>query len=125
MQAEMPFFETAEDALKSCVQALGGAKKVAPELWQDKTIDNARDYLLACLNADRNEKLSYSQMMFIFKKAKQAGYHAGFLWFANHCGYDAQAIDPETQKDRATAAVASAVKALENATSILQGLHDV
>ena len=51
MQVEMPFFECAEDALKSAVQALGGAgflnDSTVSRLFRDAVLDLARDHEFA------------------------------------------------------------------------------
>jgi hypothetical protein len=124
MQTQMPFFETPEDALKYSIQSLGGAKAVAPSMWPDKSVENARDYLLACLNSDRAEKLSYSQIIYIFKLAKQIGAHAGFEWFANACEYESNPISLEEQKERATQVLAHAADQLERALNTLNKLSN-
>ena len=36
MQADLPFYDCPEDALRAAVQALGGAKQVGARLWPDK-----------------------------------------------------------------------------------------
>lgn len=120
MQAEMPFYESPEDALKACVGALGGAKAVGSALFPDKTIDNARDYLLACLNHDRPEKLSVSQVMFIFREAKAAGFHSGFTYFAGECQYAVTPIDQEDEKLRLQRDYISAVQHISKLTEKLQ-----
>ncbi|CAM8765616.1 hypothetical protein [Burkholderia pseudomallei] len=73
MQLDIPFYEGPEDALKAAVQAMGGAKKIGPLLWPDKSIDTAARLLLDCLNAGRSEKLDLSQTMMIFRMARDAG----------------------------------------------------
>lgn len=120
MQTEMPFYESAEEALKACVSALGGAKVVGAALFPDKTIDNARDYLLACLNHDRPEKLSYSQIIYIFAKAKDAGFHAGFNYFAGACQYAATPVDPEDEKLHLQRDYVNAVQHISKLTEKLQ-----
>jgi len=123
MQNEMPFYESPEQALEACVQALGGAKKVGPMLWPDKGIDNARTYLLACLNSDRPEKLSYSQVMFIFREAKKIGFHAGFQWFAHQCEYDARPTTRAEEMDRLTAVIEQSSKTLASAMAVLERMQ--
>jgi hypothetical protein len=123
MQGEMPFYEDPEQALEACVQALGGAKKVGPMLWPDKGIDNARTYLLACLNSDRPEKLSYSQIVFIFKEARAIGFHAGFEWFAHQCEYEARPITRAEEMDRLTSVIESSSKTLAGALALLERLQ--
>ena len=41
MQAEMPFYESAEEALSAAVQHLGGAKQVGAMLWPDLGVELA------------------------------------------------------------------------------------
>jgi hypothetical protein len=123
MQGEMPFYEGPEQALEACVQALGGAKVVGHKLWPDKGIDNARTYLLACLNSDRPEKLSYSQIVFIFREARAIGFHAGFEWFAHQCEYEARPITRAEEMDRLTNVIESSSKTLAGALAMLERLQ--
>jgi hypothetical protein len=124
MQAEMPFYESAEDALKAAVQALGGAKKIGALIWPDKGIDNASRYLLDCLNPSRAEKLDISQTMLIFKMARDEGYNAPFIWFALEIGYDAKAISRAEEVDRLTSVIESSTKTLSNALSLLDRIKN-
>ena len=123
MQNEMPFYEHPEQALEACVQALGGAKVVGQQLWPDKTVDNARTYLLACLNHERAEKLSYTQVIFIFRAAKQAGFHAGFEYFSRECEYHVAPITPSEEIDRLTSVVENSTKTLAVALASLERLQ--
>ena len=120
MQVEIPFFETPEDAIKASVQALGGAKRVAPVLWPDKSIENARDYLLACINHERAEKLSYSQVIYIFREAKAIGFHAGFEWFARECEYEVRPITKAEEVDRLTTVIEESTKTLASSLAALE-----
>lgn len=122
MQNELPFFETPEQAIEACINALGGAKKVGPMLWPDKSIDNARTYLLACVNHDRAENLNYSQLIFIFREAKALGFHAGFQWFANEIEYDVRPITKSEEVDRLTGIIEQSTKALAQSISALERL---
>jgi hypothetical protein len=70
MQTDLPFFESAEDALKAAVMALGGTKQVGHTLWPDKTVDNAGRLLSDCLNAGRAEKLEPAQALLIESSSK-------------------------------------------------------
>jgi len=123
MQGEMPFYESPEQALEACVQFLGGAKVVGSLLWPDKTVDNARTYMLACLNHDRPEKLSPSQMILVFRLAKQAGFHAGFEYFSRECEYDARPITPAEEVDRLTSVVEQSSKTLSAALAALERIQ--
>lgn len=123
MQTEMPFFESFEDALKACVQALGGAKLVGAKLWPDKSMEDARNYLLACLNSERSEKLGYTQLIFVFREAKAAGFHAAFDWVARECGYDARPITDAEEMDRLAAVVEQSSKTLSAAVATLERIQ--
>lgn len=120
MQSDLPFFEGPEEALRSAVQHLGGAKKVGPMLWPDKTIDAASRLLLDCLNPARAEKLDIGQVMFILSKAKDAGYHAAFAWLANEMGYDSRPITRAEEVDRLTSVIESASATLASAIGALE-----
>lgn len=119
MQVEMPFFECAEDALKSAVQALGGAKVVGPMIWPDKSVDAAARQLLDCLNTSRSEKLDVSQVLLVFTKARSAGHHVPFMWFAHEVGYEAKPVTKEEEVDRLTLVIENSTKQLEAALSHL------
>lgn len=123
MQNELPFYETPEQALEACVQALGGAKKVGAALFPDKGVDNARTYLLACINHDRAEKLNYSQTMFIFREAKRIGFHAGFEWFARDCEYDARPVTKAEEIDRVASIIEKSSKEFAGAVATLERLQ--
>jgi hypothetical protein len=82
-------YETPEDALKAAVSALGGPKKVGVLLWPqlEDQPDKAGRKLADHLNDERAEKLSLEQVVFIFRKAKQVGFHDGMYAFNRMCGY--------------------------------------
>lgn len=80
-------FDTPNEAVKAVVIALGGSKKVAPLLWPEKSIDEARRLLADCINDDRPAKLCFAQVLFIFKLAKSKGVHVGADYIAAQLGY--------------------------------------
>lgn len=123
MQIEMPFFECPEDALKSAVQALGGAKIVGPMIWPDKSVDAAARLLLDCLNTSRAEKLDVSQVILVFTRARAAGHHVPFMWFAQEVGYEAKPVTKEEEVDRLTFVIENSTKQLEAALSHLAKLR--
>lgn len=124
MQLEIPFYESPEDALRAAVQALGGAKKVGPMLWPDKTVDNSARLLLDCVNPSRSEKLDCSQMMLIFKSAKDTGCHSPFAWFATEVGYDIKPITKAEEVDRLTTVVEQASTTLASALKSLERIQN-
>lgn len=123
MQAELPFFESPEDAVRAAVQALGGAKKVGTLLWNDKGVDNASRLLLDCINPSRAEKLEMSQVMMILRLAKEAGCHAPFQWMAAQIGYDVKPITKAEEVDRLTTVVEQSTKTLASALEALERIH--
>lgn len=123
MQADLPFYETAEDALKAAVQALGGTKKVGSLFWGDLQVDRAGTKLSDCLNTGRPEKLDLSQVMTIFSLAKTAGCHAPFAWWADQIGYDIKPIAAAEEVDRLTSVVETSTRTLATALATLERLQ--
>lgn len=123
MQSEMPFYEEPEEALKDAVKALGGAKKVAWKVWPDKSEDAAYKHLLDCLNSGRPEKLEITQIMLLFRLAKEVGCYGPFAWFAGEIGYDCTPISKEDQKDRLLTVVEQSAKTLANVMERLERLQ--
>jgi hypothetical protein len=119
MQTDLPFYDSIEDALKAAVVALGGSKAVGTLLFPDKSFEAATRYLQDCLNPARNEKLEYTQVMLILKKAREAGVHGPFSWLAAECGYDALPITKDEQTSRLINSIESASKALSAAMAML------
>lgn len=88
------FHESLADALRECVNACGGTKKVGHILWPDKEPDVAD-----CLNEAKREKLSPEQVLWLLRKARAAGCHAGMVFLARELGYsDPQPIEPEDER---------------------------
>jgi hypothetical protein len=123
MQTEMPFFDSPEDALKAIVQQLGGIKKVGPKLFPDKSVDAAARYLLDCLNSDRSEKLSLSQIMMLLRLAHEAGYHTAYAWISGEVGYDVKPVTRGEEVDRLTTVIEQSTKTLATALSTLERLQ--
>jgi hypothetical protein len=74
-------YEDELDAARDMVRRLGGAKKVGTLIWPDKTVDGAARHLLDCLNPNRAERLSPSQLLLLMRLARADGHHglAGYL----------------------------------------------
>lgn len=123
MQVELPFYEGPEDALRAAIQVLGGAKKVGAVLWPDKGVDAAARILLDCINTGRHEKLELSQVMHIFTMAKDAGFHAPFVWFCGEIGYESKPITKSEEVDRLTAVVEQSSKTLAAAVAALERIQ--
>jgi hypothetical protein len=79
--------ESFNDALIECVKHCGGSKVVGVELWPAKGIEAAQRHLLACLNDDRNEKLSPDEALHVMRLARERGCHAAMNFLAKELGY--------------------------------------
>lgn len=120
MQVDFPFYESPEDALKAAVQVLGGAKQVGAALWPDKTPDAARTRLLDCLNHSRTERLDITELMFVFRRAHEAGCHGPFAWLAAEIGYEARPVTKAEEVDRLTSVIEQSTKTLASALESLK-----
>jgi hypothetical protein len=123
MQAELPFYESPEDALRAAVQALGGHKQVGAMLWPDRTPDNAGRLLADCVNPARAEKLELTQVLRIFLLARDKGFHEPFRWFATEAGYEAKAVTRAEEVDRVTTVIEQSSKTLAAALGHLERLQ--
>lgn len=83
----MVHYETLNDAILECVKALGGHKAVGNTLWPAKDVDAAARHLYACLNPERNEKLSPDEVLLIARLARDKGCHAYMEYLAQAMGY--------------------------------------
>jgi hypothetical protein len=91
--------DTPNKALEAVVKALGGSKKVAPLLWPEKGVEEARRLLCDCLNDERPAKLDFAQVLFILRLARRQGVHDGMQFVCAHLGYsEAQPIEPEDER---------------------------
>jgi hypothetical protein len=91
--------DTPNKVLERVVVALGGTKQIAPRLWPDKTIDDARRLLCDCLNDERPAKLDLSQVLFILRLAKDHGVHEGMHFVADSVGYSRPTpVEPEDER---------------------------
>lgn len=123
MQTELPFFESAEDALRSAVQSLGGAKAVGAKVFPDKSPERAAQQLLDCLNTGRPEKLELSQVLMVLHMAREAGHHGPMYWLCGEVGYEARPITRAEEADRLTTVVEQSTKTLACALAALERLQ--
>ncbi len=91
-------YENVNEVLIDCVKACGGSKVVGIALWPAKGVEAAQRNLLACLNADRNEKLSPDEVLLIARMAREKGCHLYMEFLAADLGYTVPApVDPEDE----------------------------
>lgn len=95
---ERLFYEDVNEALRELVNTLGGAKKIGPLLWPEKTIEQAHTLLLACFNTDRRERLTPEQVIFLLRKGREGDCHIAMRYIAQECGYAPPA--PVNPQDR-------------------------
>lgn len=92
------FSDDIYEALRTCISAMGGAKRVGKLLWPELTPPRAGERLACCLNPDRGEKLDLDQVLLVLREARVAGCHAGLYFIADECGYERpRPTDPEDQ----------------------------
>jgi len=119
------FFEDLNAALVEAVRQLGGAKKMGATMRPELPIDQAADWVRACLNRERREKFSPEQLMLILRLAREAGYHGAMSFVAFSAGYTAQPAEPEDQAAELQREFISAVDRLERLQKQLQRVQRV
>lgn len=94
------FHEDVYSALRTCVDALGGPKKVGVALWgSSKTPRQQADKLLNCLNRNHAQKLSLDELQWILRSAREIGCHAGINQICRDAAYlDPSPVEPEDEK---------------------------
>lgn len=113
--AQIPlFYDTYEDAIRDCVTALGGFKKVGAMLWPAMPADDAGRKLSACLNTDKREKLDLGELRLIRREARKVGVHVLAHYEARDAGYtEPQPLNPEDEAAQLQREFISSVKALQ------------
>jgi len=92
------YHEDIYEAIRTAVQALGGAKKVGSMLWPDKSPDKAGELLNNCLNTTRNEKLDPEQVVYLIAQSQKVGMHSIIDFIGSNCNYKFSPIEPEDEK---------------------------
>lgn len=121
MEQQALFHDSLYDALKDCVRAMGEPKAVAKAMRPEKSIDDARTWLLNCLNPDRPEKFDPEQILWILGEARKVNCHAAMAFIARECGYaDPQPIEPEDERSALQREYIAAVKTLSTIQTRLE-----
>ena len=117
------FYEDIFDVARAMVQATGGAKVVAGQLWPHMAAIEAQRKLLDCLNRERPEKLDLEEFLAIVRLARVAGFHQGKHWIDMECGYQpTQPADPRIERDRLAEELANAADAFRTLTRAAERL---
>jgi len=98
MDQSQLFYEDEIDALRACIQALGGSKEVGHRLYPDKSPDKAGEHLNNALNPGHAQKLSFSEGITIMKWAREVGCHVAMAHVADACNYHRP--DPREPEDQ-------------------------
>lgn len=123
MDQQALFFDDANDALRTVVQALGGSKVIGAKLWPDKAPDAAGRLLADCLNPSKAEKLSPDQVLLLLRWGHDVGCHAGMQFLANEAGYAITPITPEAERDRLADAILEGARTLERAVKAAERIN--
>jgi len=100
-QTSSLFIESIEEALKEAVKQMGGAKIVGARMRPEMLADEAGRWLSDCLNPEKRDKLSLSQVMWILREARKMGVHVAINFICADSGYDTpRPIEPEDEKMR-------------------------
>lgn len=81
------FHDSIHDAVAAVVQALGGKKKVAIQLWPRLKPETAYTRLAHCLSDEFPEKLSPEELLFLISQGRQIGCHAIMAYLSLEGGY--------------------------------------
>lgn len=102
------------DALIDCVKAAGGSKVVGSLLWPDKTPEAAQRLLLDCLNEDRPQHLTPTQVVMVMRMARDRCCHVGMETLAAELHYAPPVpVEPEDERAKLQREFVTAVAALE------------
>lgn len=114
MIQEPLWHDSLEDAIRATVDAVGGPKHVASELWLSRKIDDGARYLHHCLDSDRPEKLSLGEILWIAKEGRGKGVHTVVSYLCSELGYaPPQPLQPEDEQAELQRQFIRAVEALE------------
>lgn len=117
------FHDRVEDAIDEVIRACGGRKQFACEMWPDKPQRDAHNLLDACLNPERREKFSPTQVMYILKRGRDVGCHAFMHYFGQECGYEVRPIQKDAEVNRLTDVVEQSTKTLAAALAQLERMQ--
>ena len=76
------------------MNASGGRKKFAAELWPEKSQRDAHNLIDACLNAERRERFTPQQVFYILRRGREIGFHAATESMFRDIGYHITPVEP-------------------------------
>ena len=93
------FHEDIWHALRDCVSALGGSKKVGVLLRPELDAQTAGRWLLDCMNPERKEKICVEQMLLVLREGRKIGCHGAITFINRDAGYaDPLPLEPEDER---------------------------
>lgn len=101
------FHDDIYSALRSVVEMLGGAKRVASRLRPNDDPMDAERWLLDCLNPRRKHKLDLAEFMQIFGMSVEADIHVLAGFFGMRFNYEFRIVTPEDKAAKAAEEFAS------------------
>lgn len=108
------FHESITDAMREVILALGGLKAVASRMRPEMPPDHAGRWLADCLSAERREKLSPDQVLWLGREGRRIGCHALAYYLCRDLGYaDPVPIDPDDEKARLEREFIEAAKSMQ------------
>ena|ERR1700738_4585349 len=114
------FHDSIFDAIGAAVQAAGGVKKVAAEVWPALSQDIASARLRSALNPEHAQKLCPSELLLIAKMARDAGSHDVMNYLAAELDYQIRPIEPEDARAQLQRQFTDGVVRLEQLVKRLQ-----
>ena len=93
MQAPL-WHDTIHDALRALIDALGGPKRVASDLWPARDVADGQRYLLKCLDVERPEKLGLEEFVWLMRAGRAGGCHVLAEYLGQACQYELRPVDP-------------------------------
>lgn len=120
-QQQALFFDRIEDAIGAVINACGGRKAFAVDMFPDKALRDAHNLLDAMLNPERRERFSPDQLMYVLRRGKQAGCHALMAYMAQDVGYTVpEPLHPVDQESELQRSFIAAVQELQQIQQQLQ-----
>lgn len=126
MTSDPLMYEDELDAARDAIKHLGGAKKVGPMVWPDKTPEAASRYLLDCLNPSRAERLSPSQLLMLMRLAREVNFHGLTAYLLREAGYAPPIpVEPQSEAEVLSRRLESMLGEFANITGRLERLQGV
>lgn len=126
MEQESLFFESVEDVLDAVIRATGGHKQVANDLWPSLRMETAYARIKACLNPEKAEKFSPSELMWLLARGRAKGLHIAMHWLCGELGYAPPSpVEPADQEADINRQLDASLEKLEHLTSRLARIRGI